>query len=513
MACLLTLVSCGLPAALVPGAGSAQAEAPAPGGASEGIHNIRHIIVVVQENHSFDNYFGTFPGADGLPMRDGAATSCLPDPQLHHCLRPYYDPASPTFDPPHKAVDAATDLGGGSMNGFLVAASARAQAPCTPAKRCATSVAPIVGYHSARDIPIYWSYARNFVLQDHLFAPAASYSLPNHLYLISGWAASCPTPDPRDCRANSAAPALPPGVGRTVGDHSPYPWTDITYLLHRAGVSWAYYDGNQPAQGAVSPRLRGFDAYVNPLRSFQTVREDGQLGNIQPVGNFYQAAAAGSLPAVSWVVPAAAVSEHPPTSIKAGERYVAGLVNAVMRGPDWPSTAIFLTWDEWGGFYDHVAPPVVNGQQLGFRVPGIVISPYARQGYVDHQVLSFDSYLRFIEDDFLGGQRLNPQTDGRPDARSFVGEASPALGNLAADFNFDAPPRPPLIESLEPAPESAQPIAPLGLAPPADAPRPGLASKAAEPAPDAALVHPEPATAPAQPRIRAQSGPSPPAAP
>jgi phospholipase C len=121
------------------------------------------------------------------------------------------------------------------------------------------------------------------------------------------------------------------------------------------------------------------------------------------------------------------------------------VINAVMRGPDWDSTAIFITWDDWGGFYDHVVPPAVDGQGYGLRVPGLVISPYAKRGYVDHQTYSFDAYLKFIEDDFLAGQRLDPATDGRPDPRPDVREASKVLGNLLADFDFDQPPRPPLL--------------------------------------------------------------------
>jgi len=153
----------------------------------------------------------------------------------------------------------------------------------------------------------------------------------------------------------------------------------------------------------------------NPLPYFDTVREDGQEGNIQSVENFYHQAGAGDLPAVSWVVPSGAVSEHPPGATSAGQAYVTSLVNAVMNGPDWDSTAIFLSWDDWGGFYDHVNPPKVDVNGYGLRVPGLVISPYAKQGYVDHQTLSFDAYAKFIEDDFLGGQRLDPATDGRPD--------------------------------------------------------------------------------------------------
>jgi phospholipase C len=122
-----------------------------------------------------------------------------------------------------------------------------------------------------------------------------------------------------------------------------------------------------------------------------------------------------------------------------------------MRGPDWDSTAIFLAWDDWGGFYDHVAPPAVDGQGYGLRVPGLVISPYARTGYVDHQTLSFDAYLKFIEDDFLGGQRLDPATDGRPDPRPDVREKAKVLGNLSGDFDFNQQPHAPVI--LPPNPD------------------------------------------------------------
>jgi phospholipase C len=153
---------------------------------------------------------------------------------------------------------------------------------------------------------------------------------------------------------------------------------------------------------------------------------------------------------VSWVVPDEVHSEHPPANIAVGEAWVTSLVNAVMRSRDWSSTAIFLAWDDWGGFYDSVAPPRVGGAGYGLRVPGLVISPYARRGYVDHQTVSFDAYLKFIEDDFLNGQRLDPRTDGRPDSRRIVREDVPILGNLIHDFNFHQPPRPPLLLPLHP---------------------------------------------------------------
>ena len=144
------------------------------------------------------------------------------------------------------------------------------------------------------------------------------------------------------------------------------------------------------------------------------------------------------------------MSDHPPSSIRHGQAYVTGVVNAIMHSPDWKSTAIFLAWDDWGGFYDHVKPPTVDAQGYGLRVPALVISPYAKRGYIDHQVLSSDAYLKFIEDDFLHGQRLNPRTDGRPDPRPTVRENVKILGDLRNDFNFAQKPRRPLFLSLRP---------------------------------------------------------------
>jgi phospholipase C len=129
---------------------------------------------------------------------------------------------------------------------------------------------------------------------------------------------------------------------------------------------------------------------------------------------------------------------------------VTHLINAVMRSPEWKSSAIFLTWDDWGGFYDHVVPPKVDRAGYGLRVPALVISPYAKKGYIDHQTLSFDAYLKFIEDDFLGGQRLDPKTDGRSDPRPDVREDAPQLGDLSNDFDFSQKPRPPMLLPVHP---------------------------------------------------------------
>jgi phospholipase C len=183
----------------------------------------------------------------------------------------------------------------------------------------------------------------------------------------------------------------------------------------------------------------------NPLPWFDTVKEDGQARNVAPFDRFVRAARRGDLPAVSWLTPSQQVSEHPPGLVSRGQAWVTGVVNAVMQSPDWKSTAIFLAWDDWGGFYDHVQPPHVDANGYGLRVPGLVISPYAKRHFVDHQTLSFDAYLKFIEDDFLGGARIDPRTDGRSDRRPTVRENAKVLGDLRRDFDFSQAPRKPLL--------------------------------------------------------------------
>src|SRR5205085_5808482 len=284
----------------------------------------------------------------------------------------------------------------------------------------------VMGYHDGGEIPNYWAYAKNFVLEDRRFEPNLSWSLPQHLFLVSGWSALCTIAgNPLSCSNALQSPTTPPDFNKR-GTTPDYAWTDLTYLLDRHNISWGYYvfAGGEPDcenDEALSCSAVGQNARTpgiwNPLLYFDTVREDGQQGDVQSVANFYTAARAGKLPAVSWVVPNQRVSEHPPARVSAGQAYVTSLINAVMRSPDWWSTAIFLSWDDWGGFYDHVMPPRLAINGYGLRVPGIVISPYARAGYIDPQTLSHDAYLKFIEDDFLAGERIDPLTDGRPDGR------------------------------------------------------------------------------------------------
>jgi phospholipase C len=422
---------------------------------------IKHVVVIMQENRSFDHYFGTYPGADGIPMQNNVPTVCAPDPRTNQCVKPYHDPRDINAGGPHGAAAAAADINGGKMDGFIAQHRSGQKAcknPDTPG--CSGGETPdVMGWHDAREIPNYWTYAQQFVLQDHMYEPNSSWSLPSHLFMVSGWSATCSEArNPQSC-----VNALDGPKGGLNTSQNAYAWTDLTFLMHRANVSWAYYlsEGNEPdcADEAMlcAPKgmFRNVPGIWNPLPAFDTVKENHQLTNVQIVDEYFKAAKNGTLPAVSWIVPENNVSEHPPGKVSDGQAYVTGLINAAMEGPDWNSTAIFVTWDDWGGFYDHVAPPKVDENGYGLRVPGLVISPYAKKGYIDHQTLSFDAYLKFIEDVFLGGQRIDPKTDGRPDPRPDVRENAPQLGDLLSDFDFTQTPRPSLILPTRPTPGPA----------------------------------------------------------
>jgi phospholipase C len=430
---------------------------------------IKHVVVIMQENRSFDSYFGTYPGADGLPRANGAFTTCSPDPQASTCVAPYHDPSDKNGGGPHGAPNAVADIHSGKMDGFQASAE-NGQRGCGNVNdpRCTNATRPdVMGYHDAREIPNYWQYAQDFVLQDHMFEPNASWSLPEHLFMVSEWSAKCGVKDdPQSC-VNALQSPQQLAAKNVNGTNDPnYAWTDLTYLLHKYGVSWKYYldQGTQPdceddsSNCTPGKQATNVPEIWNPLPWFTTVRQDGQLGNIVSSDALFVDASKGMLPAVSWVVPNGKDSEHPPALVSAGQAWVTRLINAVMQGPDWSSTAIFLAWDDWGGFYDHIAPPVVDQNGYGLRVPGLVISPYAKRGYIDHQTLSFDAYVKFIEDNFLGSQRLDPTTDGRPDPRPDVRENAAQLGNLMNDFDFTQAPRPPEVLPLHPAPGPASSV-------------------------------------------------------
>ena len=456
-ACVAAAASTGAPSPA--GSGAASTQASTNRALPVGLDKLDHLIFIVQENRSFDHYFGTFPGAHGFATNaQGKITTCIPNPFLGHCSRPYHATSWRQLGGPHDNVASAIDVNGGKMNGFVNSMS-------TNGTHCwidpsPTSCAPFVGpqgqpdvlsYMNASDIPNYWTYAKQYVLQDRMFAPSDSWSLPSHLFLVSAWSARCTDANnPMSCTSDTQ---LRGSLTWRYGQPPKYAWTDITYLMDKMGVSWHYYVNDKTCLGTqCSGAGGGTSPDKNPLLGFTDVRTDHSVGGVQHISDFVAAAKDGTLPQVSWLVTAPPYNEHPilPGTVRTGMGYVTRMINSVMRSPEYGSSAVFLTWDDWGGFYDHMKPPVVDQNGYGLRVPAMVISPYAKQGFIDHQTLSFDAYLKLIEDRFLGGQRLDPNTDGRRDSRPTVRENVNILGDLTQDFDFTQSPRPPLI--LDPTP-------------------------------------------------------------
>ncbi|HET9342216.1 MAG TPA: alkaline phosphatase family protein [Candidatus Eremiobacteraceae bacterium] len=430
---LAMLVAAMMVAAIAPAqAGASNLTTPGRG-VDVGLSHIKHVVIIMMENRSFDTFFGTYPGAHGIPFKNGKPSICVPDPKTGMCIYPYHDTLLKNYGAGHGEADFLVDRDNGKMDGFIKDAEMDRRNP---------NPDEVMGYHTAAELPIYWGFAQNYVLQDQMYSATSSWSAIAHLYMVSGWSARCTVPnDPMTCSTI---------LNVSYNQTPEFPWTDITWLLHAANVSWGYYvypdKGTEqmafedPSEGSVPFQTYSIGSDWNPLPDFDDVKEDNQLSNIQPGVNFESAAQRGALPAVSWVVPNFRNSDHPSTPVNFGQQFVQKLVDDVQNGPDWSTTAIFVSWDDWGGFFDQVNPPNVDAGGYGFRVPGLLISPWSKHGYIDHQELSFDAYLKFIEDVFLSSSRIDPNTDGRPDSRPDVREDYPGLGDLTSEFDFTQPP-------------------------------------------------------------------------
>jgi phospholipase C len=395
------------------GSGAAQSDAakrPAKAGQHEDITVIQHIVFIIKENRSFDEYFGLFPGADG------ASTGTISTGQVI----PLERTPDEVVDMGHDWTSAvtATDSGkmdqfdlilDGNLNGEYLSYSEMTQA----------------------DIPNYYAYAQHFVLADKMFSSLHGPSLPNHLYTIAaqaGGTISVPSA-PGIQNLPDWGCDSPPGSHVTVvddeGDISEaFPCFDIQTLadrLNNAGISWRSY---APPEGEPGYQYSTYDA-INHIRNSSIWAE-----NVVPDTQFATDAASGNLPAVSWLV-TGPTSEHPPNSTCRGENWTVQQLNALMQGPDWNTTAVFLTWDDFGGFYDHVPPPpALDEYGLGPRVPLLIISPYAQAGYISHTQYEFSSVLKFIEDRF----GLTPLTERDANAN-----------DTTDSFNFSQTPLPPLV--------------------------------------------------------------------
>jgi phospholipase C len=431
-----------------------------------GFGNINHLIFVVQENRSFDHYFGTFPGANGIPRNaDGSFDVCVPDND-GTCWKPYHDSGPFDVGGPHNEWASDHDIHGGAMDGFVTAlgriktcVKGEISEECEKALADNPGSPDAMGYHTAADIPNYWAYAKHYVLQDRMFAPTDSWTLPAHLYLVSAWSAKCsdlttPDPDASSCKTDLGHPGSMEGKPFGVVSEMPYRWASIPWLLDNHDVSWAYYVGPDTcldetcANDGPEATPRSWMA----ISGFRNVAYTNHMDNIRTYPDFFDRAASGTLPAVSWVVPFKGNSEHPTHPIDEGQAWVIEVVNAVMQGPpeQWQHTAIFVTWDDWGGFYDHVVPPIIDEGGYGLRVPALVISPWVKGGTIDSQTLSFDAYLKVIEDRFLDGQRLDGQNEGWQDPRPTVREDVHQLGDLRKEFDFSQRPVSDLV--LDPNP-------------------------------------------------------------
>jgi phospholipase C len=376
---------------------------------------IEHFVVLMQQNHSFDNYFGAYPGAEGFPS--GTCVPITVDDPSSSCVRPFHIGLLPARDLPHNAQTFARQFRQGRMDGFIDATRTQSR-----------DYHPTMGYYDDRDIPYYWNLADNFVLFDRFFQSSKGGSVSNHLYWVAGTAIG------DDSIPASGLPATLP----TIFDR-----------LSQAGVSWKFYiQDYDPAVNyrtlARAPEERRPQVSWAPLLAFDRFLDDPALNaRIVDLSEYYADLERGTLPAVSYIVPAGS-SEHPPGSIAAGETLVRSLVNSLTRSRYWDTSAFMWTYDGWGGWFDHVAPPQVDDAGYGFRVPALLVSAYAREGFVDSTELDFTSILRFIEDNWA------IQPIATRDARA---------NSLRQAFDFSTPPRPPtFISRSRTAPAQASPV-------------------------------------------------------
>ncbi|HET7172591.1 MAG TPA: alkaline phosphatase family protein [Gaiellales bacterium] len=406
------------------GSGPGRADAAAPAQASAQTP-IKHVVIILKENRSFDEYFGKFPGANGATqgtMSNGQVVQLAqtPDPMPN--------------DIGHTPEDWKRAYDGGKMDGF----DREAGAFSSSGKNLAYT------QMSQSTIPNYWAYAQTYDLGDNMFAPWKGGSFPNNVFSVAAqsgqydaslggrWMYASVPKSPTVFPLNAWGCDTPPDTLETMIDAAgvksgAYPcfgFQALPNVLAENGVSWKYY--GDASDGRVFTH-NGLDA-IGPVRN-----DPSLWSNVVSDTTFTTDASSGNLPAVSWVI--GRQLEHPLNTTCAGENETVRYVNAIMNGPDWSSTAIFVYWDEWGGFYDHVAPRQVDGVSYGFRVPLLIISPYTKHGKsanggsISHTFFTHLSPLKFIEDNW-GLPSLTPKDAAANDmmgAFNFTGTQRPAL--------------------------------------------------------------------------------------
>jgi phospholipase C len=418
LASMLVLAFC------VTACGGAQSPTPLPQDLSSYINSggsgskyIKHVVIVIQENRSFDNFFATFPGADGT------TEGLLHTGKLFKLVK-----RNLVFvqDLNHQRSGFLTEYDGGKMDGFDLtrfgASGTGGPAGTFPLQ-----------YVDPAQIQPYWALAKRYVLADHMFQTQGSGSFTAHQDLIRGDTAidphetliDWPSRGPWGCDAPSGTKtSLLTDTGVYLFNKGPFPclgYATLRDLLDAKHVSWKYYVPPLLVPGSTGFLWNAFDA-------IKAVRNSPDWSNdvVSPETTIFKDIAANRLPAVSWLIPNGPNSDHVSGS-DTGPSWVAQVVNAIGQSPAWNSTAVIVVWDDWGGFFDHEKPPFQDtAGGLGFRVPMIVVSPYARAGYVSHTQYEFGSILRFIEDNWNLG-RL-----GTTDVRAT---------SMVDVFNFNQQPR------------------------------------------------------------------------
>ena len=370
---------------------------------------IKHVVLIMQENRSFDHLFGQFPGANGArfgwdhgkrrPLTPATDQTALDLPHCYNCALASYD--------------------GGKMDGFNQSDAANQFA---------------YTQMSQTDEPNYWFWAKDNVLSDNYFSAEMGPSYANHFYAISGQSAGVHDNPVRPAGLHSLtwgcdAPKqekvrVVDGHGGASWEHPCFEIPTIGDRLNKQGVGWSYYAATKDQIGYI------WSQYSSVRHIFYSQQWDQ---HVLPVDDVTTDIKTQGLADVTYIMPRMELSDHPDFNFCHGENWATSVINQIMASPDWDSTAIFLTWDEWGGFYDHVKPPQVDKFGVGFRVPLIVISPYAKQGVVSHHEGEFDSVLKFIEENW-----------GVPSLTARDRSAS----DLSYDFDFTQTPRPPSPQPL-----------------------------------------------------------------
>lgn len=368
---------------------------------------IQHIVFVIKENRTFDNYFGDFPGADGTISGLTSTGQRVDLTSASDC-----DESSlcNTWSCSLEAIDAGKmdkfDLTSGNLGAY--------------------------GHMTEPDLPSYWAYARRFALADHFFSAVHGPSFPNHLFTVAPQSGGVMdnvigASGGTNCDGTPSGTVSVMDQKGNVTQQSPcLDFQTVPDLLSAAGISWRYYGGSY---GGILSTIRHIRN--GPLWPNATADEP----------QFLIDAAAGNLAAVSWVLPPEGMSEHPPESACEGENWTTQVLNTLMQSPAWNSTVVFIAWDDSGGYYDHVPPPHKDQFGLGPRVPLLIISPFAKSGYVSHTVSEPSSLLKFVEKRY----HLRALT-----ARD--GDASDMLDN----FDFSQPPQPPLLLPSRSCPERSR---------------------------------------------------------